>query len=96
MPAQSDLLWLVMIGVASALGGYLISQAYRLAEAGLAAPFEYVAMPMAIFWGILVFGEWPDLVAVLGIVLIVGSGLYTFWREAAHGQNVAGETPARR
>lgn len=96
MPASGDLLWLVLIGIASALGGYLISQAYRLAEAGLAAPFEYVAMPMAIFWGIVVFGEWPDLVAGLGIVLIVGSGLYTFWREAIHGQNVAGETPARR
>ena len=35
--------WLLMIGIgiASSIGGYMISQAYRLSEAGLIAPFEY-------------------------------------------------------
>jgi drug/metabolite transporter (DMT)-like permease len=96
VPASGDIIWLVLIGAASTAGGYLISQAYRMAEAGLAAPFEYVAMPLAIFWGITMFGEWPDAVAWIGIALIVGSGLYTFWREAVHGRPVAAETPARR
>jgi drug/metabolite transporter (DMT)-like permease len=69
-------------GTASALGGLLIAQAYRLCEAGLVAPFEYVSMPMAIFWGATVFGDWPDRTAWIGITLICGGGLYMLWREA--------------
>lgn len=80
-PALSDLPVLIALGLSSALGGLLISQAYRLAEPSLAAPFEYASMPLAIIFGVLVFGDWPDLVAWTGITLIVGSGLYLFWRE---------------
>ena len=69
-------------GAASAIGGFLIAQAYRLCEAGLVAPFEYASMPLAIFWGATVFGTWPDLHAWIGIALICGGGLYMFWREA--------------
>lgn len=68
-------------GLAVAIGGLMMSQAYRLNEAGLVAPFEYVGMPMAIIWGVVVFGRWPDLTAWIGIALICGSGLYTLWRE---------------
>ena len=53
-----------------------------MSEAALVAPFEYVGLPMAVFWGITVFGEWPDLTTILGIALILGSGLFMVWREA--------------
>ena len=68
-------------GLGSAVGGLLIAQAYRLGEAGLIAPFEYVAMPLAIFWGLVVFGEWPLPRSWIGIALICGAGLYIGWRE---------------
>ncbi|MFV2003009.1 MAG: DMT family transporter [Paracoccaceae bacterium] len=81
-PDPGDYLIFLLIGACSAAGGFLISQAYRLCEAGLAAPFEYVALPLAIFWGVTVFGQWPDAVSWLGISLIIAGGLYMFWREA--------------
>jgi drug/metabolite transporter (DMT)-like permease len=59
----------------------MVTQAYRTAEAGLIAPFEYVGMPMAILWGLLIFGTFPDAVAWVGIALICGSGLYVLYRE---------------
>lgn len=93
---SADYLLFLIIGVASATGGYLISQAYRLCEAGLAAPFEYIAMPLAVFWGVVVFGEWPDLVAWVGISLIISSGLYMAWREAFAGRPIASRRPKRR
>ncbi len=83
-PATSDYWIFLMVGIASTCGGYLISKAYQLCEAGLAAPFEYTAMVLAIFWGLMVFGEWPDETAWLGISLIVGGGLFMLWREAVH------------
>jgi drug/metabolite transporter (DMT)-like permease len=95
-PNPKDYIIFAMLGLSSTIGGYLISQAYRSAEAGLAAPFEYVAMPMAIFWGVTVFGEWPDKIAWIGISLIVGGGLYAFLREAVQGRMVSATTPKRR
>ena len=80
-PPAADWPVFLSTGVGSAIGGLLIAQAYRLGEAGLIAPFEYVAMPLAIFWGLAVFGEWPMPTAWIGIALICGAGLYIGWRE---------------
>lgn len=81
-PATGDYWIFVMIGFTSTFGGYLISKAYQLCEAGLAAPFEYISLVLAIFWGLMVFGEWPDTTAWIGISLIVGGGMFMLWREA--------------
>lgn len=80
-PPLSDLWMLVLIGVATSLGAFCISGAYKVSEAALVAPFEYVALPLSIFWGIVVFGTWPDPVAGLGIALILGSGVFIAVRE---------------
>jgi drug/metabolite transporter (DMT)-like permease len=86
-PPPAD--WLIMAATAlgSTIGGVLIAQAYRLCEASLVAPFEYVAIPIAIFWGWAVFGDWPDGTAFTGIALICGAGLVTVWREAIRGSD---------
>lgn len=91
-PNAADWLPFLATGVAVALGGLLISQAYRLSPAALVAPFEYAAMPMAIFWGVVVFHHWPDRTATIGIALICGAGLYTFWREMQRKQESGIET----
>jgi drug/metabolite transporter (DMT)-like permease len=63
------------------IGGLLVGQAYRTGEAALIAPFEYVAVPLAVIWGVVFFATFPDVYAWIGIALIVGAGLYTLWRE---------------
>jgi len=37
-----------------------MSQAYRMADAAAVAPFEYIALPLAIMWGWLIWGDLPD------------------------------------
>lgn len=81
-PDPQDYLIFIGLGVASSFGGFLISQAYRLCEAGLASPFEYTALVLAIFWGVVVFGEWPDVMDWIGVTLIIGSGMFMLWRES--------------
>ena len=81
-PPAEDWPWLLATGLSVSIGGLMVAQAYRTTEAGLIAPFEYSGMPMAIFWGVLIFGTWPDLTSWAGIALICGSGLYVVWREA--------------
>lgn len=96
MPHGRDWLVLIAVGVTSAFGGYLISQAYRVAEVAAVAPIEYVAMPLAVIWGVTVFGEWPDWIAVAGILLIIGSGLVMVLAEARGRHAGVPQTPRYR
>lgn len=81
VPPMADWIFFVGTGVSVAIGGLLMNQAYRMNEAALVAPFEYTSMPLAVVWGLLVFGTFPDLQGWIGIALIIGAGLYTLWRE---------------
>ena len=45
------------------------------------APFEYVALPMAVMCGVVFFGDWPDSITYAGMASICGSGLYVVHRE---------------
>lgn len=80
-PDAADWPWFALIGVVGGSIGYALSQAYRLGRAASIAPFEYVALPLAVFWGWVIFGEWPAPRMWLGIALIVAAGLYVFRRE---------------
>ena len=84
-PNHNDLLAMTGIGVASSIGGYMISQAYRLSEAGLIAPFEYTSLILSVFWGIIIWNEWLNLLSILGIILIISSGVYIAIREVQVG-----------
>lgn len=95
-PAPQDYWIFLLIGAASTAGGFFISQAYRVAEAAVVAPVEYVAMPIAVISGLLVFGEWPDPIAWAGIALILGSGLYMVWRDSQSRNTPQVETPRYR
>lgn len=93
-PPLHDWPILLAIGVTVTLGGLMVSQAYRLSEAALIAPFEYIGIPMAIFWGLVVFGTWPDGTAWVGIALICGAGLYTLLRETMRRKDVDVAAPS--
>ena len=80
-PAQNDLWVFIGLGVNSAIIGYCLSQAYRVADAATVAPFEYVGLPLAVVWGFFVFGDLPVFEVWIGIALILGSGLFVFLRE---------------
>ena len=95
-PNNDHYLILILIGTTSAFGGFFISQAYRISEAAVVAPFEYIALPIAIFWGVIVFGEFPDKNTFIGIALILGSGLYIIWRETILKDAETPKTPRYR
>ena len=86
VPSAPDAALFLGIGVINGVGGYLMSQAYRISRPSVLAPFEYVALPMAVAWGVVFFGDWPDLVTYAGMALICGSGLYVLHREAVVGR----------
>ncbi len=82
-PDMSSAVIMVTVGFLMTIVGYMLSQAYRVAQVNIIAPFEYVALPMGIIWGYVFWREVPDVYTFLGILMVGGSGLYVFFRE--HG-----------
>ncbi|SFP96007.1 S-adenosylmethionine uptake transporter [Roseivivax halotolerans] len=91
-PATGDITVFAGLGLASGLVGYCLSAAYRLANASIIAPFEYLGLPLAILWGWIFFAEWPVLPTWIGSAIIIGAGLTVFLRERAKARPV---TPPR-
>ena len=75
MPDFVDLQLLALCGFVIAFGAWLMSQAYRISQASIVAPFEYTSLPLALISGYLFWGDWPDTISFIGCAFIVGGGL---------------------
>lgn len=92
-PVEASTFGLLALASLLVLAGYQsIILAMRTGEISFVAPFRYTALVWALGIGFLFFGEVPDNWMIAGITLIIGSGLYTFYRESVRRQATAGET----
>ena len=69
---------LVAFGTASQL--FLI-RALGEGEASMLAPFAYIGLLLATFWGFVFFAEVPDMWTIIGALVIAGAGIYVWHRE---------------
>jgi drug/metabolite transporter (DMT)-like permease len=72
---------LAMAAITVSIGNYFIVVAFRSGEVSVVSPFRYTLIFWAVIAGWLVFGDWPDVMTWIGIGLIIGSGIYTLYRE---------------
>ncbi len=63
------------------VGYQAIIMAMRLGEISFIAPFRYTSLLWAVALGMLFFDERPDMSMAIGAAIVIGSGLYTFYRE---------------
>ncbi len=68
---------------------------YTNVEATYVAPFEYIALPMAVFWGIAIWGDWPEFTSWLGIILILSGGIFMIYRENKKDKTLVSSIPMR-
>ena len=75
--------WLLILGagVAVLIGTFLSVMAMQTGEISFVSTFRYTAMLVAIGIGILIFDDWPDQLTLIGTVIIVATGVYSFYRE---------------
>ena len=83
-PTFAEWLMLAACGLIAAVAHFLVVMAVRRAPAGLIAPLQYIEIVSATTLGLLVFGDFPDGWTMVGIAIIVGAGLYVFYRERRH------------
>jgi drug/metabolite transporter (DMT)-like permease len=76
--------WLDLLGalVTGLFGYYAVTAAMRLGEVSVVAPFRYTRLVFAMILAMIFLGERPDGWMLTGAALVIGSGLYTFAREA--------------
>lgn len=79
MPDLREACLISSTGLVSAVASWFLTHAYRIAEAHVIAPFEYSSIPWATTWGILIWGEIPDGHTILGILVIVASGIFVLY-----------------
>ncbi len=75
LPGAVDLALMVLVGLLSGLGQYLLIEAFQKVSASSLAPFNYFHLLLAVVFSVLVFGQRPDALALLGIAVIACAGL---------------------
>ena len=81
LPSLTDWGLLVLLGLIGTFTQLLATKAIRLAPAGALAPLQYLEILSASLLGYFVFSDIPDRATLIGIAIIVGAGLYMFYRE---------------
>jgi drug/metabolite transporter (DMT)-like permease len=81
MPDASAALLICGTALAGVMGYTALTAAMRTGEVSVVAPFRYSRLIVALVIAFAVFGERPDAMTLTGAALIVGSGLYSLWRE---------------
>ena len=73
-----------ILAIAALIGAFsyrFIVMAMRLGEVSFVTPFRYSRMVFALIIGLVVFAEVPDALTLVGVVIVIASGLFTLWRE---------------
>ena len=86
LPALSQTrLWglLAALGALGTLSHLVMTWALRFAPSATLAPVQYLEIPFATLIGLAVFGDFPNGLALGGIAVTMGAGLYIVLRERA-------------
>lgn len=70
---------LLISALASAFGNFALLLVSRSTPASVVAPLIYTQLIAAVFLGYVVFAEWPDTQTMLGLVIILATGLSSLW-----------------
>jgi S-adenosylmethionine uptake transporter len=81
-PGWRDIALLAALGGIGSVGQFLWFEGMRRAQASLLAPLEYSMLAYAIFWGWLIFGDWPGARTLVGAAIVLISGLAALLLEA--------------
>ncbi|MFT5698539.1 MAG: drug/metabolite transporter (DMT)-like permease [Desulforhopalus sp.] len=80
LPDSTSTLYLFCIIFFGVLAYYALTVAMRTGEVSIVTPFRYTRLLFALIISVLIFSERPDNITLIGIVLIVLSGLFSLMR----------------
>lgn len=87
--ARPEAAYFIAAALFLVLGNLTVVMAFRNVEVAVVSPFRYAIVVVAIILGYLIFGDWPNALALAGIGLVVGAGVYTIHRESLARRSAA-------
>lgn len=81
-PTPTAALMICGTALAGVVGYTALTAAMRTGEVSVVAPFRYTRLLIALVIAYAIFGERPDALTLGGAALIVGSGIYSLWRDS--------------
>ena len=87
--AHSGAEWLLLaaLGLSGGLGQLFLTSSLRFAPVAVVVPFDYVQLLWAVLLGWAIWGMQPVATSWAGAAVIIGSGLYTVYREHRLGRD---------
>jgi drug/metabolite transporter (DMT)-like permease len=86
-------LWLAGVGLWASVSHMCMTYALRFAPAATLAPLHYLEIVIAVALGWAIFGDLPNRETMLGIAIIVASGLYVIHRERLAARQAPAPAP---
>ena len=80
-PTSNQWLLMISIGLCASLGHFFLILSLRYADASKLAPFSYFEIVTNVIIGYYFFSDFPDFYTLLGLFIIISSGLYITFRE---------------
>ena len=81
MPTLADLPWISGVGIAGYTAHYCLTRAFRLADATLVVPLDFLRLPLIALVGALFYNESIEIATMLGAVVIFAGSYYSVSRE---------------
>lgn len=78
---KEDYLWLFVMCLLSAISHFMMVKTLQVSEASVVQPFSYLQLVFGLIIGVTIFSESIDLMIIVGSLIVIGSGLFTTWRE---------------
>lgn len=78
-PDRVGWFWLILLGVVAYLGQLMITRAYSLEDPAVVGTINFMQIPFALGWGLLLGDHLPDIWGFSGILIIVASGVFITW-----------------
>ena len=78
----NDLAIMAFAGIFLGAAQFTMALAFLTAEAATVAPFRYTVIILTTLFGYLFFGDIPDTFVIVGVAIVVASGLYILHRES--------------
>ena len=85
---KEDYLWLFIMCALSAGSHFMMVKTLQVAEASVVQPFSYLQLVFGSIIGVTIFSESIDLMIIVGALVVIGSGLFTTWREYKIKHNI--------
>ena len=70
-----------------------VNRSLKLAPASVVVPYQYSMIVWAVLFGYFVFGDVPQTATIVGATIIIGAGIYIFFREQALGREESAVNP---